>query len=403
MTHPMNTFPNRWSIQKFESVIRSTQLGLVRGSSEIKDDHPYAYVRMDAITGDGSLSLDPIKRINATAEEVRDFSLVENDFLFNTRNSRNLVGKTALFRSPGTYLFNNNIMRLRFTEAVDPRFISYLFYTPGIQKQLDTIKAGTTSVFAIYYKNLREVMIPLPPLSEQKRIADILDKADAIRRKRREAVTNADQLVASIFLDSFGDPVSNSRAWPLVPLVSFGTVTTGNTPPREDSDNYGNVLEWAKSDNINTPYHYLTRATEGLSEKGLSVARTATRGSTLITCIAGSRECVGNAAITNRLVAFNQQINAITPKKSVDPYFLYALILLSKPLIQQASTDSMKGMVSKGKLERVELISVPPSDQLKYGSTFQHIMLTLDRHNRGLKASNDLFNSLVQRAFRGEL
>src|SRR5262249_44794678 len=60
--------------------------------------------------------------------------------------------------------------------------------------------------------------IPVPPLSEQQRIADILDKADVIRRNRKEAVSLSDQLLRSAFLEMFGDPVANSKGWPVTTL-----------------------------------------------------------------------------------------------------------------------------------------------------------------------------------------
>jgi len=74
-----------------------------------------------------------------------------------------------------------------------------------------------------------EVKIPLPPLPEQRRIAAILDKADALRAKRREAIAKLDQLLQAVFLDMFGDPVTNPKGWPVVPLsaaVNEGTIIT---------------------------------------------------------------------------------------------------------------------------------------------------------------------------------
>jgi type I restriction enzyme S subunit len=282
------------------------------------------------------------------------------------------------------------------------RYLYHCLNTQFVVSQLRK-KTNQSSQAGIYLKKLGEVEIPLPPLPQQKRIADILDKADAIRRKRRECVSLVDKLIASEFLADFGDPVSNSKKWPLIPLAKYGCITTGNTPPRSAPDNYGDAIDWIKSDNINTPYHWLTKAAEGLSKKGLSLARTAMKGATLVTCIAGSPDCVGNAAMADRTVAFNQQINAVTPSASTDPFFLYALILLSKPLVQRASTDSMKGMVSKGKLEKVQVIDVSPPAQKKYGTVFGQILASLEHQYATKTTTDDLFDCLAQRAFWGEL
>ena len=236
-----------------------------------------------------------------------------------------------------------------------------------------------------------KIPIALPPLSEQKRIADILDKADAIRRKRQEALLSSDALIESEFRARFGDPVANPQRHHTVPLTDYGKITTGNTPSRKEPDNYGDAIEWIKSDNINTPSHWLTSATEHLSEKGVQLARTVPAGGTLVTCIAGSPACVGNAAMADRQVAFNQQINAVTPTDSVDPYFLYALILLSKPLVQRASTASMKGMVNKGKFEKVQVIKIDAHEQQTFGRAFRQVLSLIERQADAVNAADDLF------------
>ena len=235
------------------------------------------------------------------------------------------------------------------------------------------------------------------------RIADILDKADAIRQKRQQAIQATDEFFRSIFLHMFGDPAKNHKRWERKPIKKFGIVTTGNTPPREREDYYGNDIEWIKSDNINTPYHFLTKAKEGLSKKGKNIGRIVPCDSILVTCIAGSPQCIGNAALANREIAFNQQINAISPFKDADPYFLYVLLLIGKKLIQKASTKSMKGLVSKTNFEEIELPCPPEELQRRFGKIFFKIIELNKKANISFQESNNLFNSLVQRAFSGEL
>src|SRR5690606_23830958 len=65
---------------------------------------------------------------------------------------------------------------------------------------------------------LLSLNVPLPPISEQRRIAEILDKADALRAKRRDALTRLDTLTQSIFVDMFGDPATNPKGWPITKL-----------------------------------------------------------------------------------------------------------------------------------------------------------------------------------------
>src|SRR2546426_7788072 len=114
----------------------------------------------------GTLNLSNLKRIEATDHEVRDFALRLGDFLFTSRNSKELVGKTALYaQCRGVVLFNNNIMRIRFKPGILPEFMMGLFQSDWLKQKLERIKSGTTSVFAIYYKDLADLPVVVPPLS----------------------------------------------------------------------------------------------------------------------------------------------------------------------------------------------------------------------------------------------
>nr|WP_284143895.1 restriction endonuclease subunit S [Pseudomonas aeruginosa] len=263
---------------------------------------------------------------------------------------------------------------------------------------------GTGSTFKqVNRTHIAEWEIPLPPLPEQKRIAAILDKADAIRRKRQQAIQIADDFLRAVFLDMFGDPVINPKGWNIRPIKEMAKVTTGNTPPRDKPEYYGDFIEWIKSDNINTSSDFLTVATEYLSETGCMVGRRVPAGSTLLTCIAGSFDCIGNSAYADREVSFNQQINALTPMPGVNGIFLYALAKYCKKAIQAASTGGMKGMVSKGRLEEVRFICPPESIQQKFAEAFhryQGLRKGMEHSQDGL---SDEFSSISKKAFSGHL
>ncbi len=242
----------------------------------------------------------------------------------------------------------------------------------------------------------------LPPLEEQRRIAAILDQAETLRTQRRTALALLDCLTQSLFLDMFGDPVANPKGWPVKPVSSLGKVVTGNTPSRDVPAYYGNSVEWIKSDNLNTPHYYVTNATEGLSEAGKAVGRLVPPNSILVTCIAGSPDCIGNAAMADREVAFNQQINAFIPVE-LDAHFAYAQIVVGKKLIQGASTNGMKGMVSKSRFEAIEFMVPPLPLQQTFATRIASIEALKATHRRALAALDALFASLQQRAFAGQL
>lgn len=225
----------------------------------------------------------------------------------------------------------------------------YLWY--GLECKVDELNSkGTGSTFkAINKKTLAETEIPLPPLEEQRHIATLLDKVSDLITKRRAQLDKLDLLVKARFVEMFGDPVSNPKGWEKVSLGKRCEIVTGNTPSRAEPENYGEFIEWIKSDNINTPFTFITKAQEYLSETGFKKCRFVEIGSLLMTCIAGSINCIGNVAVTDRRVAFNQQINAIVPKQD-EVLYLYWLMLLSKPAIHSTINMALKGILSKGQL-----------------------------------------------------
>jgi type I restriction enzyme S subunit len=285
----------------------------------------------------------------------------------------------------------------------------YLYWALQAHKE-GLINLGRGATFKEVSKPIVEDFeLPFPPTEiEQKCIADILDKADAIRRKRQEALRLTDDILRSVFIDKFGEPMTNSRNLPMKPLNRFGEIVTGNTPPRVNPANFGGSLEWIKSDNINTPSYYLSPASEHLSEEGTASARRVPANSILVTCIAGSLSCIGNAAIADREVAFrevafNQQINAIIPKPDVDHRFLFTQLLIAQNHVQNASTKAMKGMISKSAFSAIEFIAPSASEQQNFGAYFDEIGIVRQKAAESLRHAENLFAALQQQAFSGQL
>jgi type I restriction enzyme S subunit len=368
---------------------------------ELTDD--IAFVAMADVTEEGVLHTSrtrPYAEVSAgyTPFQGGDVLLAKITPCFENGKSCLVPGISPLYGFGST-----EFHVLRAGSAIDSRFLHHLVRSPKFRSEGRRRMTGSAGQKRVPTSFISDYRVVLPPIAEQRSIAAILDKADDIRKKRREALKLADEFLRSVFFELFGDPVANSNVLPEKPLVELATVTTGNTPSREIADYYGEHIEWIKSDNLNTPSHFLTKAVEGLSEAGLRVARSAPAGSTLITCIAGSPSCIGNAALADRAVSFNQQINALTPKPGIEPEFIYAATLFSKPRIQAASTNGMKGMVSKGALEQVCFICPPPDQREKFVGVFRKVMALTENLENAVRESNTLHSSLAQRAFQGQL
>ncbi len=292
-----------------------------------------------------------------------------------------------------------------FVVKVDKRLLTkfvYYFLFANIHLLESGFKgAGLKHISKDY---LKKIKIVYPENKEtQKHIVSILEKAESAKNMRKDADELTKDYLNSVFLEMFGDPLTNPKKWEVKPLKEFGEIKTGNTPPRSKPEYYGDYIDWIKSDNINTPFTFLTKGEEMLSEEGAKVGRIVPKKSILVTCIAGSLSCIGNVAIAGREVAFNQQINAIVPNNSVNEYFLYYLILNTKKYIQNSSTQSMKGMISKSVFESIRYICPPLPPQLKFSKIVEKVEKLKEYQKESKTQIDDLFNALMQKAFKGEL
>src|SRR5690606_7827179 len=116
-------------------------------------------------------------------------------------------------------LIDNNAMAAVPSSRVDGRYLYHFLRTVDLYAL-----ASATTVPALRKSDLQQIPTPCPPLAEQRRISAILDKADALRTKRREALAQLGRLAESIFLDMFGDPVANPKGWA---RHALGDVLTG--------------------------------------------------------------------------------------------------------------------------------------------------------------------------------
>ena len=169
-----------WEMVELGEISDKTQIGLVKNSGEqgeYSDIFKFPYLKMDAITYDGELNFDKTVYVDATKEELEKFTLDDGDFFYNTRNTPELVGKSAVYHGEsGIYLFNNNLFRIKFNDKANPDFIN-IFLNSNTGKQIiRTLVSGTTSVAALYQKEFMKIRVPLPPIEQQNNLISEIEK-----------------------------------------------------------------------------------------------------------------------------------------------------------------------------------------------------------------------------------
>ena len=265
-------------------------------------------------------------------------------------SSRAPIGKTAI--AGCEMCCNQGFKNLICGEKIDNKYL--YFFLSSRTNYLNSLGRGAT--FKEISKTIVEnIEVPLPDLNNQRLIATRFEKIVSLIKARKTELEELDNLVKSRFIELFGDPVSNPKKFDKRSLKDTCKVVTGNTPSRAVEEYYGDFVEWIKTDNIVSGMLNPTRAAEFLSEEGMKVGRLVEKNAILMACIAGSIASIGRVCVTDRTVAFNQQINAIVPK-DYNPLFLYVLLQISKDYLIEDVSMALKGILSKSKLEEKEFI-----------------------------------------------
>ena len=281
--------------------------------------------------------------------------------------------------------------------VISKEYLCYFMRSNAYYTRLLGSVTGTTRK-RISRKNLGNVELDVPSREKQNEVVEQLDHlVNVIDSKTRE-LQLLDDLIQARFVEMFGDSRSNPFGFEKKMLKDTCKVITGNTPSRAIVEYYGNYIEWIKTDNIVSGILNPTLATESLSEKGMNVGRIVEKDSILMACIAGSIASIGRVCVTDRTVAFNQQINAVVPEQ-YNVLFLYVLLLISKDYLVEDINMALKGILSKSKLEEKEFIVPPMKLQEQFADFVKQVNKLKVELQKSLDETQTLFDSLMQKYF----
>lgn len=336
--------------------------------------------------------------------------LQKGDILISSANSWNLVGKCCWIPDLAwKSTFGGFVSALRANKShVEPRFLYWWFSSDWTQALLRSFGQKTTNISNLNAKRCLNLDIPLPTLPEQRRIAAILDKADALRAKRREALAQLDTLTQSIFIEMFGDPISNPKNWLIQPLSQcakqiqigpFGTqlheedYIDGGIPLINPTHLRGGIITPDPSLTV-SPEKYAELTNYYLLSGDLIMGRRGEMGR----CVVITQREHGWLCGTGSLF--------VRPKTDV-LHPTYLGFVISSPSMRHYLENVAQG-VTMANLNKTIVgglpIAVPP--MVKQQAFVSHLNSTQAIKNRilaSLSGFNALFFSLQDRAFKGEL
>jgi len=252
------------------------------------------------------------------------------------------------------------------------------------------------------------IPILAPPLEEQRRIADILDKADAIRRKRKEAIALTEALLRSTFLEMFGDPITNPKCWPVKPLGEVAKVATGLQVTHARAG-LPRVMPYLRVANVFRDRIDLQEVkTINVSDAEWERAQLK-NGDVLVVEGHGNPDELGRSSVWRSEIqhcTHQNHLIRVRVSESLVPDYVSAFLNCPagrSQMLALGKTTSGLNTISTNNVRSLQVPTPPLSLQQAYARSLEQVRRLSQRLQSACDLADDLFSSLVQRAFAGEL
>jgi type I restriction enzyme S subunit len=309
---------------------------------------------------------------------------------------------------PDEYLparVNQHVAILRVKENIDNGFLNYLVVSPKFKANLLWQGAGGATRQALTKTMIEQLDIPLPLISEQKRIVEKLDALitliDTAIEHLQESVKLADALYASQLSNVFS---LGHEQWPLMELHQVAKVARGKSKhrPRNDKSLFGGDYPFIQTGDVRNAQKYISAYSATYSEKGLQQSKLWAKGTICLTIAAN----IGDVAILDMDACFPDSVVGISSSELSTEYLYYFLTTLQQYLDTQANAAAQKNINLKI-LSRIKL-SVPTTEEQKVIVEKIKAMDTLSIElkkelNEKIQYLSELKESILNSAFKGEL
>jgi type I restriction enzyme S subunit len=307
---------------------------------------------------------------------------------------------------------NQQINSIEFDEKkVFPKFG---FYACQRLKPKLVSMAPATTIPIVSKSKFGQLEIPVPPLPEQRRIAAILDQVDAIRAKRREALAQLDCLTQSIFIEMFGDPVTNPMGWEVKKLKEISKSIVNGTTPNGGSQVYvSDGIVFIRSQNVWKNSLLLDDVAFIDNETHLKMRKSSLQNKDILITKTGrintENSSLGRAAIfigKDNSANINGHVYLIRLEKgSIHEFVLYILTTDEyREYIRSVCVGGIdKRQINKEHLEEFPIIFPPVDLQHRFATLVESIEKQKGIYRAQLAELDNLFASFQHRAFRGEL
>lgn len=346
-------------------------LPLIAGAGDFGDLHP------------------KVKKFTTEASKVCE----SGDIVLGIRAT---IGEKVI--ADGRYCLGRGVAGLRAGPDLNAR---YLWHWLAHVNPLLVSKARGATFLQVNRGDIGELPISLPPLPEQCRIAAILDKADALRNKRREALAQLDRLAQSIFVEMFGDPVTNPKGWTVVKFGEVGNLDRGVSKhrPRNDPALLGGKHPLIQTGDVANSGGYIRTYASTYSDIGLRQSKLWSRGTLCITIAAN----IAKTGILTFDACFPDSVVGFTANDEATVEYVRVWLSFLQKTLEENAPESAQKNINLAILRGLDIPLPPIELREKFGQALRSQMKLAGSSEKSAKELDEMFASLQHRAFRGEL
>nr|WP_321401667.1 restriction endonuclease subunit S [uncultured Desulfobacter sp.] len=259
---------------------------------------------------------------------------------------------------------------------------------------------------SISLDEIRGYNIPVPEeFEDQKRIAHLLGKVEGLISRRKQHLQQLDDLLKSVFLEMFGNPVRNENGWRIESLGDLANIERGrfSPRPRNDPKYYGGLYPFIQTGDISRSDGRLRDYTQTLNEFGIKVSKEFKVG-TIVIAIVGAT--IGETAILEIPTYAPDSVIGITPKKGkkeTESVFIEFVLRFWKPVLRDRAPEAARANINIQTLRPLPIIWPQNENRKKFAIIVAKIEGIKSRYQQSLTDLEHLYGALSQKAFKGEL
>jgi type I restriction enzyme S subunit len=254
-----------------------------------------------------------------------------------------------------------------------------------------------------HFKYLKRTHIPIPPIKQQQKIVKVLDITTNLINQQQELLKQYDLFLKSKFIEMFGDPVKNPMGWEISKIGKITEVKTGKTPSRKNNNYWNNgTINWAKTTEVNKSI--IKNTEEKITNSAVKECNMILFDkNTILIAMYGQGKTRGKVALLDTQTTINQAFGAIIESKLFNTLYLLKLLDFMYKNIRDLGRGGNQENLNLDIVKNINIILPPINLQNKFADIVEKTENIKTRQNKKLLQLQNLHNSLMQKAFKGEI